>query len=315
MIHFIYKLPEKDELVFTHGFDAALIKRAEMYWLDFDTPTEIEIEALKSLKFHPLTIEDCLFYLQRPKLDEFDDYIFMIIHDLKYTDKLISSEVDIFLGKNFVVTFHWHPCKAIEDVRSRLEKSIKFNNQVDYLFYLIVNAQSERYFPIVDKLEDMVEKIENQALNNRNENILLHIKKTRSLANKIRKSLLPERELFNLMLRHDFEFISSSTRTYLTDVYDHLLRLFDLVEGAREEMTGVLDIHLSNTSNKLNEVMKVLTIISTIMMPLTLIAGIYGMNFKYMPELEFPYAYPLTLLFMVIIGIIMLIFFKKRKWL
>ncbi|MCF7886568.1 MAG: magnesium/cobalt transporter CorA [Candidatus Marinimicrobia bacterium] len=269
---------------------------------------------------HSLVLEDILNTEQRPKVEIYDDYIFIVVKMLQYDEKkegLDVEQLSLILGKNFVITFQ----EKEGDVFDRLREWIKKGKGrlrkkgADYLAYALVDAVVDHYFLVLEKFGDEIEKIEDNVYLEPDSDMVSEIQRIKSDMIFIRKSVWPLRESINLLMRDETPFIKEENIIFLRDLYDHTIQVIDTIEIFREMVSSLLDVYLSSISNRMNEVMKVLTIIATIFIPLTFIAGIYGMNFEYMPELKIPWAYPAVLIVCILIAIIMLIFFRRKKWL
>lgn len=291
--------------------------KADIFWLDIASPDNEEISVLRDcFNFHPLTIEDCLYKLQRPKIEEYEGYYFIVLHALSGSMKKEPMEFNIYVSHNYLVTFHWKPLSFIDNLKEHFIKNpVIFQKGVDFLLHSICDALVDEYFPLLDDLEERLSIIEDSIFNRPDRNLPSRIFDVKQEILRVRKILSAQREVFNLMLRHDFPYIRDETRLFFIDVYDHLLRLFDTVDLYSERISGALESYLTIVSNMTNEIMKVLTIFTAIMMPLTLIAGIYGMNFKYMPELNWRWGYPFALMLMGMTALYLVWFFKRKKWL
>lgn len=271
--------------------------------------------------FHPLILEDILNTGQRPKIEDFRDYMYIVFKMLYHRDKsdeIVTEQISLILGQNFVISFQ----EGIEgDVFNQIRERIKNDKGrirqmgADYLAYSLMDAVVDNYFVILERLGERIELLEEDLVSHPTPNTLnmLHNLKREMIF--LRKSIWPLREVVGTLERGDTLLINESTRRYLKDVYDHSIQVIETIEIFRDMLSGMLDIYLSSISNRLNEIMKVLTLIATIFMPLTFIVGVYGMNFKYMPELEWRWGYPLILGVMLAVGIIMLTYFKRKKWL
>ncbi|MBU5211895.1 MULTISPECIES: magnesium/cobalt transporter CorA [Heyndrickxia] len=285
------------------------------YWIDFDRPTEEEILKLRNpLRFHPLAIEDCIHKLQRPKLDYYEDHTFFVLHSL-HPEELIKEEINIFLGTNFIVTFHQHLAKEIHDVWSLFIESDSYENWDPYLIlYQLMDKIVDNYFPLIYKLEDRLNEIEDNSKNETMEVLLESLFDTRHELLSMRHTVTPMSDLLYRMLNsHRLDGIQRRA-AYFTDIHDHLLKLTGMIDANRELTADIRDSYLSLNAHQTNRVMKVLTVITTIFMPLTLIAGIYGMNFDYMPELHWNLGYFIILILMFIIGAGMSLWFMKKGW-
>ncbi|WP_026486150.1 magnesium/cobalt transporter CorA [Caldanaerobius polysaccharolyticus] len=295
--------------------DSALI------WLDMEKPDEKELSLLNDVfHFHPLAIEDCVKRQQRAKVDDYKDYYFILLNAFKGRDvnrHFTYSEIYMFLGKNYFVTLHWENLNTLESVyRRTAESEIIFERGIDFIPYNVLDAVVDDYFPVMDRIGERIDYIEEEIFKNpypqKIQDEILLLKRNML---KLRKTLSPQREVLNILLRHELYIIKEENRPYFMDVYDHLLRIIDLLDTYQDLLASTLELFMSQISNKMNGIMKTLTIITTIIMPLTLITGIYGMNFKYMPELNNHYGYFITLAVMGLITILEFIFFKIKKWL
>ena len=292
-------------------------------WINVEGVHKVEIiEKLgECYGFHPLVLEDILNTDQRPKMEVYGDYIYIVLKMLYggNINSLINAEqVSLILGSNFVISFQeGREGDVFNPVRERIRsgKGLIRKMGADYLAYSLLDTIVDNYFLILEKLGEKVELIEEELVTHPTTKTLQEIQKFKNEMIFVRRSVWPLREVISGLGRKESPLIKESTEIYLRDVYDHTVQVMDTIEIYREMLSGMLDIYLSSVSNRLNSVMKVLTIIATIFMPLTFIAGIYGMNFKYMPELEWRWGYPAIWLFVVIIGISMLIYFRKKKWL
>lgn len=268
---------------------------------------------------HPLVLEDILNTEQRPKIEDYGSYYYMVLkmlHAAAPGEGIVTEQVSIVFGSNFVISFqegiHGDAFNAVRE-RIRNDKSRIRKSGVDFLVYSLIDAIVDNYFVVLEKMGEAIESVENEVVANPTPRTLeiLHRMKREVLF--LRRSVWPLREVIVGMER-DEDLFQASTRVYLKDVYDHTIQVIDTIEIYRDILSGTLDIYLSSISNKLNTVMKVLTVIATIFMPLTFIAGVYGMNFKHMPELEWIYGYPLILSVMITVAVVMLVYFRKKKW-
>ncbi|MEH7443887.1 magnesium/cobalt transporter CorA [Bacillus sp. JJ1122] len=285
------------------------------YWIDFSEPTPDEIEFLKEpLRFHPLAIEDCIHTLQRPKLDYYDDYNFFVVQALN-ADSMNKEEVDLFLGTNYIITFHMEMNREIDDVWSRLELTGTPDNwDPSLVLYHVIDKIVDNYFPLVYKIEDLLNEIDENSSGRSMEELLEDLFDTRHELLSLRHTITPMRDLVYRMINSHRLADILARKEYFNDIHDHLLRLGEKVEASRELTTDIRDSYLSMNSHETNRVMKVLTVITTIFMPLTFIAGIYGMNFENMPELSWEYGYFGALFTMSIIGLTMFLWFRKKGW-
>jgi magnesium transporter len=291
-------------------------------WLDITGLHSIEI--LKKIsthyQIHPLVMEDVLNTQHRPKFENFDHYAFITMKMLYLaTDdtELIIEQVSMVLGNNFVITFQEREGDVFEPVRERIrnENSRLRKNGSDYLLYALMDIIVDNYFLIIEHLGNKVEALEDRVIDNPDRQVVEQIQRTKRELIHIRRSVWPFRDAISSLTREDSVLISDFVGPYLRDLHDHTIQVIDSVETIREMVNATLDIYLSNMSNKMNEVMKVLTIIATIFIPLTFLAGIYGMNFEFMPELQWRWSYPFFWIVISLLFLVMLFFFRKKKWL
>lgn len=270
---------------------------------------------------HPLILEDIVNTTQRPKFEDYDDYLFIVIKML-YSSEQISEEelwseqMSIILFENTVLTFQETEGDVFGLLRDRLRtgKGRVRKEPVNYLAYCLMDAITDNYFVILEKLGDKIEELEETLLCDPRSVSVNEIHELKRDIIYLRRTVWPLRELLSGLMRSDSDLISKNTKIYLRDLYDHTVQVIDNIESERDIISGLLDIYLSSLSNRMNEIVKVLTVISTIFMPLTFIAGIYGMNFEHMPELKWEYGYFMCLGLMVTIAGTMLYLFKRKNW-
>ena len=274
---------------------------------------------------HPLALEDVVNTGQRPKADSYDEQLFLVMNLPTVTENndIKTEQISLFLGKNFIVSFHRGEDHPFTPVMKRLRKnSGKIRERsTDYLLYTLLDVIIDRGYPILEYFGEEIEALEEELLENPDKQTLGQIHHTKRELLTLRRMLWPQREVINLLIRDEQPQISIDTRVYLRDCYDHTIQIMDLIEAYREMTASMLDVYLSSISHRLNEVMKVLTVIATIFIPLTFIVGVYGMNFGArsnspwaMPELDWYYGYPLLWLIMLAIGGGMIVYFKRRNW-
>ena len=291
-------------------------------WINVDSLHQVEIlEKLgECYGLHPLVLEDILNTDQRPKMEDYGEYIYVVLKMLDYNDKsneIESEQISLILGPNFVFSFQEREGDTFNPIRERIRNNKGRIRKMgaDYLAYTLLDSIVDNYFIILEKLGEKIEFLEEKLVTHPTSEILQVIHHLKREMIFLRKAVWPLREVISGLERGESSLIQESTKVYLRDIYDHTIQTIDTIETYRDMVSSMLDIYLSSVSNRLNAVMKVLTIIATIFMPLTFIAGIYGMNFKYMPELEWRWGYPAIWFVVVLIGISMLIYFKRKKWL
>jgi len=291
-------------------------------WINVDGLHQVEIlEKLgEGFGLHPLVLEDILNTDQRPKMEDYGDYIYIVLKLLYHNNKsneIAAEQISLILGSNFVISFQEKEGDVFNPIRERIRngKGRMRKMGADYLAYALLDSVVDNYFIILEKLGEKIEFLEEELVTNPTPKTLHELHHLKREMIFLRKSVWPLREVISGLERGESPLIKGTTGIYLRDVYDHTIQVIDTVETFRDMLSGMLDIYLSSISNRLNAVMKVLTIIATIFMPLTFIAGIYGMNFQYMPELEWRLGYPMVLFIMLAIGVFMLISFRRKKWL
>jgi magnesium transporter len=294
---------------------------ATVTWINVDGVHDGEVIGKIGSCFgvHPLILEDIMSTGQRPKMEDMGGYIYIVVRMLSFQPRkreVQSEQVSLILGPNFVISFQESIGDVFDSVRERIRtgKGRVRKMGPDYLAYALIDAVVDNYFLVLEKLGEKVEEIEEELINDPNRKTLqqIHVLKREMIY--LRKSVWPLREVISGLTRTESKLVSESTGIFLRDVYDHTVQVIDTVETYRDMLSGMLDIYLSSISNRMNEVMKVLTIIATIFIPLTFVAGIYGMNFKFMPELEWHWGYFIILGVMAVVAIWMVIFFKRKKW-
>ncbi|WP_027108195.1 magnesium/cobalt transporter CorA [Lacticigenium naphthae] len=298
--------------------DEVNLNKFDWYWVDFNNPTASEFQLLASkFNFHPLAIEDCGILLQRPKLDYYDGYDFYVTHTVRETDReIIKDELDFFVSTDFIVTFHFEELKEITQVQRRLTTQAKVEEwDPYYVFYQVLDKLVDGYFPLVYTIEQNLDEIDDNSGEKSMDTLMDELFDARKMLMHIRQTINPMRDLLYRMLNSQHLDGIRNRREYFSDIYDHLLKVSELVSSNREITTDIRNSYLSTTSHQSNEVMKVLTVITTIFTPLTLLTGIYGMNFSYIPELYHPYGYFILLGVMAIISALLFAWFKKKGWL
>lgn len=297
------------------------IQDERKFWLNITTLSNTTLlkEIGELFAIHHITLDDIQDTDHRPKLDVFDTYLH-IIAKMLYAhgglDDLSTEQISIIMGKNFIITFQETPTDVFDDIRLRLENPNGRMRKLgtDYFTYTLLDAIVEEYFILLEKVDESMENLENQIVGSKSKVKLEYIYHQRKSIQQIKKNIWPTRELLSALRKSETHFITKKSTPYINDVYEKTVELIESIEMQRESISTLVEIFMTNISLKQNEVMKTLTIIATIFIPLTFVAGVYGMNFTYMPELEWKYGYLFIWLFFIVSGGLMAIYFKKRRW-
>ena len=293
---------------------------SNVIWADVSDPTSKDFEELaEEFGFHHLSIEDCQNEHQRPKVEEYAGYYFIVLYESELVDagdRLELRELNIFLGKNYLVTVHSRPIRAIETAK-RLwhEWTDRADLGSGLVAYLLIDAIVDDYLPLLDVLSDHMDDLEDSIFGEWRSEVIEDIFMVKKKLLYLRRSVTPLRDVFNTLLRREQPIFPRDTHLYFQDVYDHLIRVADTIDTLRDMLSSTMDAYLSVSGNRMNKIMKRLTSISTILMSATLIAGIYGMNFVFMPELRWRYGYVGALASMVAVGVALYVFLRKVDWL
>lgn len=268
---------------------------------------------------HPLTCEDIVNTDQRPKLEEFPGYMFLVLKMMTYHEgrrDIDVEHVSLLLGKGWVLSFQERPGDVFDPVRERLRSSVGRirKHGADYLTYALMDMVVDNYFVAIEGIGEYIETIDEEIMADPSPSHMNEIHRLKRCMLTLRKAVWPLREEIGSMEKNQSELIAEDTGTFLRNLYDHTIQVIDMVETHRDLLAGMHDTYLTRVSNRMNDIMKVLTIIATIFIPLTFIAGVYGMNFRHMPELSEPWAYPAVLLLMLLVAALMVWFFKRKKW-
>ena len=298
-----------------------LKNEADVIWVDMEEPTEADEQVLlKVFNFHPLTVEDCRENRHYPKIEEFPGYLYFIVHGVKADtspDHFNTIELDGFLGPNYVITYHHDMFRSINNVKQLIRTSpIACKRGAPFLLYQILDQIVDFYSPVLDDFDERIDQLEDDifTLKSPNNEILAEIMDLKRGVLRLRRISSKQMEILYRMSRGEFSLMDQQMLPFYRDIYDHLIRVTDLAESYRDLIGGALEAYLSVVSNRLNEIMKVLTIFSAIMLPLTFIAGVYGMNFEHMPELATRYGYFVVWGIMIVVALGMLGLFWKRGW-
>ncbi len=299
-----------------------LAASSRLTWINVDGLSDLElIRGLGSaFDLHPLVLEDLVSTGQRPKAEEYDEYFFLVLRMLTMGPdrrSVLSEQVGIVLGSGFVLSFQERAGDVWKEVRERIRgKGARIRSRgADYLAYALIDAVVDHYFHVLEAMAEAVEELEVEVLEAPTTETMHQIHKLRQEMLVVRRAIWPLRDLTNALIRTESELIEARTEIYLRDVYDHSVQVMDTSETLRDVTSGLMDLYLSSVSNRMNEVMKVLTIMASVFIPLTFLAGIYGMNFENMPELSLPWAYPTLLAVMIVVGVGLIYLFKRRDWL
>ncbi len=288
-------------------------------WIDIKAGATDELTPLGALlDFHPLAVEDALGNAEHPKMDDYGSYLYVVVHGLDCTgtgDGVRVLELDVFLGSNYVVTFHHEPLHCVDSLWERSRRDERYLQRgPDGVTHAVIDILVDDLMPVLERLDATVEDLEEEILDSPSQRTLTRLLAIKRGAMQMRRTIVPEREVIYRLSRDESALVRAKTRLYFRDVYDHLVRVADTNESLRDLAEGALEVYLSVVSNRMNEVMKVLTLVTTVFMPLTLLAGIYGMNFRYLPELEWRYGYYAVLGLMVTVAAGMTIWFRRRGW-
>ena len=298
-----------------------LKNEADVVWVDMEAPTEADERALLEVfNFHPLTVEDCRENRHYPKIEEFPGYLYFIVHGVRADtspDHFNTIELDGFLGRNYVITYHHDMFRSINNVKQLIHTSpVACKRGAPFLLYQILDQIVDYYSPVLDDFDERIDKLEDDifTLKSPNNKILADIMDLKRGVLRLRRISSKQMEILYRMSRGEFSLIDQQMLPFYRDIYDHLIRVTDLAESYRDLISGALEAYLSVVSNRLNEIMKVLTIFSAIMLPLTFIAGVYGMNFEHMPELATRYGYFVVWMIMIVVALGMLGLFWRAGW-
>ncbi len=314
---------DTEEILHTDNIDKCFsnFNNEKVKWIDIEGLQDVSIieKVGKKFKLHPLLLEDILNTGQRAKIDDYDDYIFIVLKVLTYNKdlkKVKSDQVSFVFIENCIISFQERDVGIFDNVKNRIKIA---NGNIrklgaDYLLYALIDAIVDSYFVLLENFGNKIDCVEDQLINEPQKGVLKSIHNLKREMLFLRNSIWPLREVVSILVRGDNSHFTQNTIVYLRDVYDHIIQIIDTVEVYRDMLSGMLDTYLSSISNKTNDVMKVLTIISTIFIPITFLAGVYGMNFKYIPELQWSYGYGLFWIIVVIITLLMIRYFKKKTW-
>lgn len=314
------------EAIFEGEFDSfddlmARFDPAKVNWINIDGLNDLDLlrRIAERFKIHPLALEDVLNTTQRPKVEPYDDNIF-IVSEMVYFEEsraLTFEQVSIFLGESFLLTFQEERGRdAFEHVRKRLRMGKGFARQrkADYLAYALLDGIVDHFFPILETLGDAIEEIEEELLEHPTKATLRRLYEAKRLLIQLRRASWPQREIVNVLMRDETGRVAQETAVFLRDCYDHITQIIDLVESYRDISAGLMDVYLSSLGFRTNEIMRVLTVVSTFFIPLTFVAGVYGMNFAFMPELHWKYGYAYFWALCAVVAGTTFFIVKRKKW-
>lgn len=299
----------------------ARIPADNIAWVNVDGvhDTDLIADLGQQFELHPLVLEDIVNTEERPKIEDYGTYLYFVMNmaDLDAEHRIRTEQVSIVLGRDFILSFQEDPDDIFDEIRLRIAKPGSSMQKMgpDYLAYLLLDAVVDRYFLLLEHLGEKIDDLEEELIERASKKILKRIYELKREVAHLRKAVWPMREIVGNMQRNQNDLISQELHVFLRDFYDHIMRVIDSVETFRDTIAGMIDLYLSTSSIKMNEVMQVLTVISTIFIPLTFITGFYGMNLEWMPEIHSRWSYPVIVVSMVVIVIVQLIYFKRKKWL
>lgn len=302
------------------NFSELLSKPDHIFWVDLSQPTDEESYILThDFKFHPLSIEDVLTEMSRPKVDDYDDYLFVVFLVASGRpggeDELPFMEIGLFLTKNCVVTVHFQPLDIIDKVFERLHKDERFISRgSDFFLHTLLDHLADTYFETLRVIEHETDKIEDDVFEDPGPEIVKRIFTIRRDVLQVKRTVAPLREVVNQFARAKFSLIGEGTAIYYSDICDHLARISDEADEHRDALNSSLEVYYSTVSTRTNEIIKFLTIFTAILLPPSFIVGLYGMNFEFMPELDWEYGYVFVWVIIILIVTGLLLFFRKRKW-
>ncbi len=300
--------------------DSLLKERANSLWIDVQDPSEPDFRILKEeFQFHDLALEDASKLHQRPKIDSYDHFYFVVFYVARInqeTDNIALQEVDLFIGENYLVTSHLGPVPELEEASARWQSNTEaVASGIGSLIHAILDTIVDSYFPVTDRVADKIEELEEAIFQRADDKTLQSIFNLKKSLLALRRVVAPERDVLLVLTRRDLPVLDESSTVYFQDVFDHCLRILDSITMYQDLLTSALDAYMSMLSARLNQVMKVLTAVSAILMSVGLITGIYGMNFTHMPELNSPFGYPFALMLILVTGGVLALLFRRIKWL
>lgn len=304
------------------GIAAALAEPDGLLWVDIDADGRDEIEPLLRdvFKFHHLTIDDCFNTLiDPPKIDDYGSYLFIIVHDVTYDaaeHDLTTVELDMYVGTNYVVTVHRFPVDAVNVVRKRAEgRGLLINHGADFLAHALFDVVVDQFHPVVEQIDDQVSELQEHVIDRPERGTLQDVLRLKRVVQRLKRSILPQRDVANRLSRGEYDrLIKRESLMYYRDIYDHTVRVEDMVDSLRDLADSSMNTYLSSVNNRTNEVMKTLAIVTVVLLPLTVITGVYGTNFDYLPEITWRYGYFGMLAVMLAVAVALVAWFRWRRW-
>ncbi|MEX0812080.1 MAG: magnesium/cobalt transporter CorA [Chitinophagales bacterium] len=291
------------------------------YWLNVNGLSDVELisKLTKQFGLDELLVEDIMNTTQRPKIDEFPPHLFLTLKMIQYNtekNELDTEQISLVLGENYMLSFQEKKGDVFDAIRNRIraEGSNVRNKKSDYLFYRLIDIVVDHYFILTEHIDERIEEMEMELFQHFREEQLNEIQDIKKMLLHLKRQIVPLKESINTLEIMDSPLMVPDTKKFIKDIHDHLKQIIDNIESEKDLVGMLMDVYLNRQSNETNRVMKVLTIIATIFIPLTFLVGIYGMNFEYMPELQWKYSYPIVMGLMIVLVIAMLVFFKRKKW-
>jgi len=311
----------QEKLIDINKMSPLIASKSKIHWIAVGGIHDVDIinKLGDIFGLHPLVLEGILNTDNRPKIENYDKYTYVVAKLLLYDEKqneFTTEQESFILGENYVISFSERKTEIYSTVQERIRKGAGHTRKMgaDYLLYSLLDVIVDNYFNVLEKLSDEIELAEDELISNPSPDTLKVIHKFKRQMLYMHKAVWPLREVIGVMERNEIILMKESTSIYMRDLYDHVIQIMETVETLRDILSSMLDMYLSSISNRMNEVMKILTIISTVFIPLTFITGVYGMNFSHMPELNWLFMYPILWIIMISIAVLMLSFFKKKKW-
>ena len=311
----------EEKLIDINKLSQLLPLKSKVHWIEVEGIHDVDI--IKNLGevfgLHPLVLEDILNTDHRPKIENYENYTYIVAKLLLYYKKEseFSTEQESFiLGENYIISFSERKTEIYSNVKERIRQGVGHTRKMgaDYLLYSLLDVIVDNYFNVLERLSEEIELAEDELISNPSPETIKVLHKFKRQMLYMHKAVWPLREVMGVLERNETTLMKEATSIYIRDLYDHVIQIMETVETLRDILSSMLDMYLSSISNRMNEVMKILTMISTVFIPLTFIVGLYGMNFRYMPELNWPFMYPVVWVIMISIAVLMLSFFKKKKW-